>query len=186
MTLTSGQLPNRPARFVCRRIITGRDAPGRDQQTRHRPHQNTWKRSWPGDGQRQHQPRLPANHLDGVREIFRLAEQSGLTVGFRGGGSSYGDAALNSENILIDFRRMNRILDWDPAGAYPPGAGRHPGEVVAVRHRGWLVATVATGTMRITIGGSAAMNVHGKMPGNSAPLATTSANSTCCCPPASC
>lgn len=54
--------------------------------------------------------------LDGVREIFRLAEQSGLTVGFRGGGNSYGDAALNGENILIDFRRMNRILDWDPAG----------------------------------------------------------------------
>lgn len=101
--------------------------------------------------------------LDGVREIFRLAEQSGLTVGFRGGGNSYGDAALNGENILIDFRRMNRILDWDPAGGL---IRLEPGVTLEqlwqyVIEDGWW-PPVATGTMRITIGGGAAMNVHGK------------------------
>lgn len=52
--------------------------------------------------------------LAGLREILDLARRSSLTVGFRGGGNSYGDAALNAENILVDLRRMNRILEWDP------------------------------------------------------------------------
>ncbi|MEJ2753893.1 MAG: FAD-binding protein, partial [Chloroflexota bacterium] len=47
-------------------------------------------------------------------EAFQLARRSGLSVGLRGGGNSYGDAALNSEQILLDLRRMNRILAWDP------------------------------------------------------------------------
>ena len=86
-----------------------------------------------------------------------------MTVGFRGGGNSYGDAALNGENILIDLRRMNRILDWDPQG----GLIRvEPGVTLErlwqyVIEDGWW-PPVVTGTMNITVGGGAAMNVHGK------------------------
>jgi len=101
--------------------------------------------------------------VEALREVFAVARRSGLTVGFRGGGNSYGDAALNNENVLVDFRRMNRILAWDPAG------GRirvEPGVTLAqlwqyVLEDGWW-PPVVTGTMKITIGGGVAMNVHGK------------------------
>lgn len=130
-------------------------------------------------------PTLPAEHLEQVsswggatrgmsyvyrpstaealRDALLLAQRSGRTVGLRGGGNSYGDAAMNSENVVLDLRRMNRILDWDPA------SGRirlEPGVTLAqlwqyVLEDGWW-PPVATGTSLTTMGGSAAMNVHGK------------------------
>lgn len=98
-----------------------------------------------------------------LREIFSWAAQNNRTIGLRGGGNSYGDAAMNDESILLDFTRMNRILAWDPEN------GRltvEPGVTLQrvweyVIEDGWWVP-VATGTANITVGGGAAMNVHGK------------------------
>ncbi len=98
-----------------------------------------------------------------LHETLSLAQRSGRTVGLRGGGNSYGDAAMNSENVVVDLRRMNRILEWDAA------TGRirlEPGVTLAqlwqyVLEDGWW-PPVATGTSLTTMGGSAAMNVHGK------------------------
>ncbi|MEW5988065.1 MAG: FAD-dependent oxidoreductase, partial [Chloroflexota bacterium] len=99
----------------------------------------------------------------GVRDVFELAQASGRTVGLRGGGNSYGDAALNSENIVLDLRRLNRILAWDPH------SGRirvEPGVTIQqlwqyTLEDGWW-PPVVTGTMMTTLGGCAGMNVHGK------------------------
>jgi decaprenylphospho-beta-D-ribofuranose 2-oxidase len=98
-----------------------------------------------------------------LRDIFSWAAQNNRTIGLRGGGNSYGDAAMNDESILLDFSRMNRILEWDPEN------GRltvEPGVTLQrvweyVIEDGWWVP-VATGTANITVGGGAAMNVHGK------------------------
>jgi FAD/FMN-containing dehydrogenase len=96
-------------------------------------------------------------------EIFNIARSSGRTVGLRGGGQSYGDAALNSEHILLDMRRMNRVLAWDPM----TGVVRvEPGVTISqlwqyVLEDGWW-PPVVTGTSHTTIGGCAGMNVHGK------------------------
>ncbi|MCP4420282.1 MAG: FAD-binding oxidoreductase [Chloroflexi bacterium] len=103
-----------------------------------------------------------------LREIFSWAgqcysKQNGRSIGIRGGGNSYGDAAMNDESILLDLTRMNRILDWEPEN------GRikvEPGVTLErvweyVIEDGWWVP-VATGTAKITVGGGAAMNVHGK------------------------
>ncbi|MFN2142988.1 MAG: FAD-binding protein [Candidatus Promineifilaceae bacterium] len=96
-------------------------------------------------------------------EAFQLARRSGLTVGLRGGGNSYGDAALNSEQILLDLRRMNRILAWDPI----QGVVRvEPGVSLSqlwqyILEDGWW-PPVVTGTSATTVGGCAGMNVHGK------------------------
>ena len=98
-----------------------------------------------------------------VEDLFQLARRSGRNVGFRGAGKSYGDAALNGENILIDLRRMNRVLEWDAER----GIVRvEPGVTLEQLWRhclpdGWW-PPVVTGTMQITLGGGAAMNVHGK------------------------
>jgi decaprenylphospho-beta-D-ribofuranose 2-oxidase len=100
---------------------------------------------------------------EALQDVFRLARRSGRTVGLRGGGNSYGDAAMNSENIVIDLRRMNRILEWNPG----TGVIRvEPGVTLSdlwqyILEDGWW-PPVATGTSFTTIGGSAAMNVHGK------------------------
>ncbi|MEZ4642441.1 MAG: FAD-binding protein [Chloroflexota bacterium] len=48
--------------------------------------------------------------LEHLRDVFDLAQQTGRSVGLKGGGNSYGDAFMNSENIVLDLSRMNRIL----------------------------------------------------------------------------
>lgn len=99
----------------------------------------------------------------GLRTAFETARRSNCSVGLRGSGNSYGDAAMNDENILVDLRGMNRILDWNPEN------GRirvEPGVALSrlwqyVLQDGWW-PPVVTGTMETTIGGCAAMNAHGK------------------------
>ena len=96
-------------------------------------------------------------------EIFKLARTRGLSVGFRGAGQSYGDAALNGEQILVDLSCWNQILEWNPkdglitvqAGVTIAQLWRH------VVSSGWW-PPVVPGTMYPTLGGCAAMNIHGK------------------------
>lgn len=99
----------------------------------------------------------------GLRQVFDAARASGRSIGLRGGGNSYGDAAMNDENIVLDLCRMNRILAWDPENGritVEPGVTlRRLWEYVL--GDGWWIP-VATGTQKITIGGGVAMNVHGK------------------------
>ena len=52
--------------------------------------------------------------IAGIRRVLEIARENGRSLGFRAGGNSYGDAAMNAENIVLDMRRMNRILDWQP------------------------------------------------------------------------
>lgn len=101
--------------------------------------------------------------IDGVREAFEETRRSGRSMAFRGAGRSYGDAALNSENVVLDLTRFNRILAWDPR------VGRitmEPGVTIKALWQyaladGWW-PPVVPGTMFPTIGGCASMNVHGK------------------------
>lgn len=98
-----------------------------------------------------------------ICEIFRLAEKEGLTVTTRGAGRSYNDAALNGGGIMLDLSAMNQILEWDPA------IGRvrcEPGVTLEqlwqrVEPDGWW-PPVVSGTMRTTLGGCLAANIHGK------------------------
>lgn len=101
--------------------------------------------------------------IEGVEAVFETARRSGRTVGFRGAGRSYGDAALNAENVVLDLTRFNRIIAWDPASGVitvEPGVTIRQLWEHVVPH-GWWPAVVP-GTMFPTIGGCAAMNVHGK------------------------
>jgi decaprenylphospho-beta-D-ribofuranose 2-oxidase len=101
--------------------------------------------------------------LEGLRDVLALARAEGRSVGLRGGGQSYGDASTNAENLCLDTSRMARILEWDP------GTGRvrvEPGVTIRqlwqyVVEDGWW-PPVVSGTMHVTIGGAAAMNIHGK------------------------
>ena len=98
-----------------------------------------------------------------ISDAFDLAKQHGLTVVVRGAGRSYNDVAHNGGGIVLDMSAMNRILKWNPA----------TGEIVAepgvtlqqlwerVEPDGWW-PPVVSGTMRTTLGGCLAANIHGK------------------------
>ncbi|HLJ67657.1 MAG TPA: FAD-binding oxidoreductase [Chloroflexota bacterium] len=101
--------------------------------------------------------------LDGILEVLEIAERSGRSIVPRGSGFSYGDTSLNAENIVLDMRRLNRILEWDPASGV---VRAEPAVTIGQlwRHTledGWWPAVVP-GTMFPTLGGCTSTNVHGK------------------------
>jgi decaprenylphospho-beta-D-ribofuranose 2-oxidase len=101
--------------------------------------------------------------VEELARTFESARAAGLTVAFRGSGRSYGDAALNSEGVVIDATQIKRVLAWDPEhGSFEC----EPGVTIEGLWRriiqdGYWPAVVP-GTMRPTLGGCLAMNVHGK------------------------
>ncbi len=101
--------------------------------------------------------------VEEIEQVFKLAKEQGLTIGLRGAGKSYNDAALNGGGIVLDLRRMNRILEWNPE----TGVIRvEPGVTIQQlwQHTlpdGWW-PPVVSGTMTTTLGGCLAMNIHGK------------------------
>lgn len=104
-------------------------------------------------------PRTAAEILD----VFELARREGRSVALRGGGNSYGDAAINDGGIVLDLWHFSRILAWDPSSGV---IDVEPG--VSIRKLwqhiipdGWW-PPVVSGTMFTTMGGCAAMNIHGK------------------------
>ncbi len=103
------------------------------------------------------------NTVQAIREVFELARNSGRSVGYRAGGNSYGDAAMNAENLVLDLRRMTRVLEWNPENGritVEPGVTLRQLWEYTLEDGWWI--PIATGTMKTTVGGCAAMNTHGK------------------------
>ncbi len=101
--------------------------------------------------------------IDGIRAVFDLARRTGRSVCLRGGGNSYGDAAIIQDGIVLDLTRMDRVLNWDPETGI---IDLEPGATIqkmwkCVIADGWW-PPVVSGTMFTTVGGCAAMNIHGK------------------------
>jgi FAD/FMN-containing dehydrogenase len=87
-------------------------------------------------------------------------DSSQLPVGM---GRSYGDVCLNSGNVLLSTRGMDRLLSFDEAS----GVIRCEGGVTLAAildfavPRGWFLP-VTPGTKFVTVGGAIANDVHGK------------------------
>lgn len=101
--------------------------------------------------------------LEQVAEIFALANKENIPVGLRGAGRSYGDASITAGGIVLDFQRMNRILEWNPETGV---ITVEPGVTIEQLWRyiledGWW-SPVMPGTMFPTIGGCLGANIHGK------------------------
>ncbi len=98
-----------------------------------------------------------------LRDILDAARQMQRQICLRGAGRTYGDGNIGAECILIDFSRMNRILNWDPvtgiidceAGVTIEDLWRH-----TLEDGYW--PPVVSGTMAPQVGGALAMNIHGK------------------------
>jgi FAD/FMN-containing dehydrogenase len=107
--------------------------------------------------------RIPIKKTEDVYEAFQLAKKLGLKVTARGTGLSYNDASLNGGGIVLDMRGMDQIAAWDPA----TGVVRCESGVTLeqlwkrVEPDGWW-PPVVSGTMKTTLGGCLASNIHGK------------------------
>ena len=100
---------------------------------------------------------------DEVQQLMLNAQNEGYSVALRGSGRSYGDAAMNEGNLVIDMTGMRKVLAWDPTTGV---IDVEPGVTIEDVWRlclkdGWWPAVVP-GTMFPTIGGCLAMNIHGK------------------------
>jgi len=94
---------------------------------------------------------------------LKQAQSEGLTVAFRGAGRSYGDASLNTGGMVIDATGLNRLLDWDPTtGVFDAEAGLTIEGLWRRTIEDGYWPAVVPGTMRPTLGGCVAMNIHGK------------------------
>jgi FAD/FMN-containing dehydrogenase len=98
-----------------------------------------------------------------IADIFAEAARTGQTVALRGAGCSYGDAALNANALVLDCSRLNRILAWEAESGQ---ITVEPGVTIAQVWRrtlpdGWW-PMVVPGTSAVTVGGAAAMQIHGK------------------------
>ncbi len=106
---------------------------------------------------------LEPRSIDELIGFIEVAADSGKSVGLRGAGRSYGDAALNENNVVIGTGQLNRVLALDVANGVvdvEPGVTVEDLWRTALPHGLW--PAVVPGTMRPTMGGCVAANVHGK------------------------
>jgi decaprenylphospho-beta-D-ribofuranose 2-oxidase len=101
--------------------------------------------------------------VEELAETFQLAKREGVKVAFRGAGRSYGDAALNTNGLIIDTTKINQVIDWNPETGI---ISAEPGLTIEGLWKKTLEdgywPAVVPGTMRPTLGGCIAMNIHGK------------------------
>lgn len=106
---------------------------------------------------------LRPRSVEEIQASFELARREGKTLGLRGTGCSYGDAAVNEQGHVLELGSMNRFLDWNPKTGV---ATVEPGVTIEMLWKriladGWW-PKVVSGTMFPTIAGALAMNIHGK------------------------
>jgi FAD/FMN-containing dehydrogenase len=95
--------------------------------------------------------------------MLASAARDGRRICLRGAGRSYGDASVLSRGDVLDLTALNAVRSFDraagtavvEAGVTIEGLWR-----TALPHGLW--PAVVPGTMRPTVGGSIAMNIHGK------------------------
>ena len=98
-----------------------------------------------------------------LADVFAQVRKAGGSVALRGAGCSYGDASTNNNGRVLDMTAMNRILSFD---AQTGIAMCEPGVTVRDLWRRSIGSgywpRVVSGTMAVSMGGAAAMNIHGK------------------------
>ncbi|MEY4829820.1 MAG: hypothetical protein RLZZ562_1616 [Planctomycetota bacterium] len=98
-----------------------------------------------------------------VADAFADVRARNGSIALRGSGCSYGDAAFCSGGHVLDLSRMNRILDFDPltgVAKCEPGVTIRDLWRMSIQYGFW--PKVVSGTMAVSVGGAASMNIHGK------------------------
>ena len=100
--------------------------------------------------------------LEDCEEALSYAKEKKMTICSRGGGYSYGDMILNSNEMVLRFSEMNKILSWDPDSGLiivEPGV-KFSNIFEKSLPDNWTLSACPGGD--ITVGGAVSNNVHGK------------------------
>ncbi|HEX4602487.1 MAG TPA: FAD-binding protein [Candidatus Angelobacter sp.] len=113
---------------------------------------------------------LTPTSLDECRGIIRNARQAGKSIAVAGGRHSMGGQQFADGSVLVDTRRLNRVLGFDrERGLLEVEAGIQWPELIQYLHQEqagqesqWAIVQKQTGADKFTLGGSLASNVHGR------------------------
>ncbi len=106
-------------------------------------------------------------------ELSAIVSANSQKLIVRGAGRAYGDAALNSENGVVDLQRLNRMLSFDAESSILHAeAGVTLDEIIRVFLPRGFFPPVVPGTRFVTLGGSIASDIHGKSHHRDSSLAT--------------
>jgi FAD/FMN-containing dehydrogenase len=110
-----------------------------------------------------------ADSVDVVARAVREGRASGVATSIAGSRHSMGGQQFGNATQLIDMRPMRQVLDFDPvAGTIECGAGIEWPELIngylSIQEDGlgWGIAQKQTGVDQLTLGGSVAVNGHGR------------------------
>ena len=108
--------------------------------------------------------------LDAVRGAVKAAQSERRAVCIAGGRHAMGAQAFATGGVLIDIRKLNRVLGFDAAkglievesGMQWPQLLEHLVSAQRGRGRQWGFSQKQTGADRLTMGGCLSANVHGR------------------------
>ena len=108
--------------------------------------------------------------LDSLREAVTGASKRGLPVAIAGGRHAMGGQQFCEGGLLVDTRRLARILDFDrdggllelEAGIQWPAILGYLQESQRGARPAWSFAQKQTGVDRLSLGGAIAANAHGR------------------------
>lgn len=108
--------------------------------------------------------------LDEVLSAMHAARREGRVLSIAGGRHAMGAQAFATGGVLIDIRKLDRVLRFDAdggtieveSGMQWPALADHLTTTQEGRSRQWGFAQKQTGADRLTIGGALAANVHGR------------------------
>jgi FAD/FMN-containing dehydrogenase len=108
--------------------------------------------------------------VDSVRALLSSARKEKRPVCIAGGRHAMGGQQFCADALMLDIRKMNRVLAFDPvAGRLEVESGIQWPDILSFlqnAQRGidkpWAFAQKQTGADRLTIGGSLSANIHGR------------------------
>jgi FAD/FMN-containing dehydrogenase len=108
--------------------------------------------------------------LDGVRAAYKLARNEKRAVCIAGSRHSMGGQPFAAEAVMIDARKLNRVLNFDAergqleieAGAQWPQIYDYLQNAQRGREQAWTFLQKQADADRMTLGGSLSANIHGR------------------------
>jgi len=108
--------------------------------------------------------------LDAVRNAIKAAQKEEKAVCISGSRHAMGGQQFLMDGLMIDTRRMNRVLGFDPerghveveAGVHWPQLLQQLAAAQKGREKQWTFAQKQGGADRLTLGGCLSANIHGR------------------------
>ena len=113
---------------------------------------------------------VEAANLEAVRGAYKLARTEKRNICIAGGRHSMGGQPFAAEGVMVDARRMNRVLNFDTerglleieAGAQWPQIYDYLQNAQRGVERAWTFSQKQADADRMTLGGSLSANIHGR------------------------